>query len=75
MYIWLNLVKDVNINAYTTSKAFDSWLDSKYIVGGSIKGKEILYIEFTSAYEVEEVLDSEDNNNNDDNEDNNSSYS
>jgi hypothetical protein len=58
-------VKKVNPNTYATSKAFDSWLGSKSIAGGSIEGTEMLRIEaepFTSTDEVEEVLDSEDNN-------------
>jgi hypothetical protein len=61
--IWLMLVKKVNPDAYTASKALDSWLGSESILGGSIDGKETLQIEAelpTTLYGVEEVQDSED---------------
>ncbi len=62
-HIWLELVKKVNPDAYTASKALDSWLGSESITGGSIHGKEKLRVEAelpTTIYEVEveEVQDS-----------------
>jgi len=60
--IWLDLVMKVNPDAYAASKAFDSWLGSESIAGGSIDGKELLRIEAesTTIYEVEEAHNNED---------------
>ena len=61
-HVWLELVKKINPDAYAASKAFDSWLGSESIAGGSIDDKEPLRIEaelFTTTYDVEEVRDSE----------------
>jgi hypothetical protein len=60
-HIWLDLVKRVNPDAYDASQAFDSWLGSESIAGGSIAGKEMLRIEEAPLIdEIEEVRDSED---------------
>jgi hypothetical protein len=60
--VWLELVKKVNPDAYSASKAFDAWLGSESIAG-SIEGKERLCIEDeppATTCEIEEVQDSED---------------
>ncbi|KAF2176001.1 hypothetical protein K469DRAFT_481642, partial [Zopfia rhizophila CBS 207.26] len=58
-HIWLELIKKVNSDVYTASKAFDAWLGSESIAS-SIDGKRRLCIEAElskTTYEVEGVPD------------------
>jgi hypothetical protein len=58
---WLELIKRVNPEACTASRALDAWIGQEGIQGGPIQGQKKLYIEEKgSASHVEEVVDSTD---------------
>lgn len=59
--LWLELIKRVNPEACTASRALDAWIGQEGIHGGPIQGQEKLFIEEKgSASQVEEVVDSTD---------------
>ena len=59
--LWLQLIKRVNPEACTASRALDAWIGVEGIQGGPIQGQERLYIEVKGpASQVEEVVDSTD---------------
>lgn len=61
--VWLELVKKVNPDVFKAAQILDSWLGPDGIAGGAISEKTPLGIEaepVTTAYEIEEIQDSED---------------
>jgi hypothetical protein len=59
--IWLELVKRIKPEVYSTSLAFDRYVGQEGIYGGPIQGKDILLIDGPSVVrEIEELPDSTD---------------